>query len=92
MNLNRIKINNLEEIFMKFNGSWIFTGISVIITPELQLFLPVISQIILLVVGQMFMFFIDFMRLKYLNEKRKSKLIQDEQKISVESETDDGKS
>lgn len=83
MNLSFLKIETLTDLVGKYNLSW-FTTISLtVFTPEIDVFLPFISQIALLFFAQLIAFFVDFAHLKWLNERRKTTIEQIKNDIEV---------
>lgn len=80
--INTIKIQNPSEIFGKYIVSWGGTFM-LTIGEEYKPFLPVATQIALLLFSQTILFGFDFARLKFLNERRKRTIKQVDDKIEV---------
>lgn len=79
-------ITSVSDIFMKFKMSWLGTGLMTI-SFEHHL-IPVISQLLLLVFSQIFLLLIDYLRNKYLGEKRSTKVKQKGTNLEISSEDD----
>lgn len=91
MDLNILKIHSPIELIGKFNLSWGSTMAMTALTPVMDAFLPVITQLTLLILSQVFIFFVDWARLKYLADRRKSTIEQVKNEISVKDSPEDEK-
>lgn len=84
MNLNFLKIETLTDLIGKYNLSWFTTLSLTVFSPEIDVFFPIISQIALLFFAQLIAFFVDFARLKWLSERRKTVVNQVKNEIKTE--------
>lgn len=78
-------VNNISDVFEKFKISWLTSFGLTIATPKLELYLPIVLQVLFIVFTQLFSILVDRLRLKYLSQKTITKVIIQENKVDLET-------
>ena len=91
MNLDFLKINSVTDGLEKFNLSWLTAGGLTVVGSTIELYIPILLQFAFIFVTQFLAFGVDFLRLKYLNQKTKTTVSGTEKKIKINTEFEEEK-
>lgn len=86
MNLEFLKIHSLSDLLTKYNVSWLTSAGLTLSGPSLEIYLPIIIQVLFIIFTQLFAIAVDFLRLKYLAQKSKTTLKVNGDKLEVKTE------
>lgn len=89
MNLDFLKISGFPDLLTKFNFSWLTSAGLTLLTPSIELVLPVIIQIAFILCSQLIAFGVDFMRLRYLSQKTKTTVEKKDSEIELKTTFDE---